>query len=94
MRTRIGFLKKSDLEPKKGDICGVCRERGLNVCELDEICQLRLAEALGKDHMEIITSIDYAAKKGLLEVRLARVKGTPIKFVKLSEGGKLFFASR
>ncbi|MFQ5815082.1 MAG: hypothetical protein ACE5G7_01130 [Candidatus Hydrothermarchaeaceae archaeon] len=94
MKTRIGFIKKSDVTPKKGDICGECRDNGLNVCELDEICQVRLAEALGRDQMEVVTSIDYAAKKGLLEVRLAKVKGTPLKFVKLSEGGRLFFASK
>jgi hypothetical protein len=94
MKTHIGFIKKSDLAPEGRDICGECRDNGLNMCELDEICQVRLAEALGKDQMEIITSIDYAAKKGLLDVRLAKVKGAPIKFVKLSEGGRLFFASK
>lgn len=94
MKTSISFIKKSDLAPRKGDICGECRDNGLNICELDEICQVRLAEALRKDQLEVIESIDHAAKKGLLDVRNAKLKGTPIKFVKLSDGGRLFFASK
>jgi len=90
MKTSIGFIKKSDLAPKKGDLCGGCRDNGLNVCELDEICQVRLAEALGRDQMEVVESIGHAAKKGLLEVRQAKLKGTSIQFIKLSESGRLF----
>ncbi len=94
MKTHIGFIHKSDLEPRQADICGDCRDNGLNLCELDEICQVRLAEALGKDQSEIVDSIDHAVKQGLLDIRPATVKGNPMKFVKIGDGGRLFFASK
>ncbi len=93
MKTSIGFIKKSDLKPEKSDICGECREKGLNLCDMDEICQARLAEALGREQTEVETSIDYAAKKGLLKVRFTKVRGRHMHFVKLSDDGRLFFGA-
>ncbi len=91
MKTEIGFIDKSELFPGKGEMCGECRDKGLNICDLDEICQERLAEAIGKEQVAVVASIDHAMEKGLLEVRLARVKGKSMRFVKLSGDGRLFF---
>lgn len=92
----IWFIKKSEAAPegKDFDVCAECRAEGRNMCGADEICQLRLASALGKPHTEIATSIDCARKKGLVDVRYIRFKGEPKRFVRITEQGKMFFGSR
>ncbi len=87
----IGFIRKSDLEPRRGDTCGECRERGLDICQLDEICQERLAEALGKEPLDLGEGLHGAMEKGLLQVRWAKARGRRMRFVKLSEEGRLLF---
>ncbi|MBI5253315.1 MAG: hypothetical protein HY930_02810 [Euryarchaeota archaeon] len=96
MNGSIGFIKRSEIAPegKDSDVCAECRAAGLNICDADEICQLRLANALGKSHTEIATSIDYARKKGLIDVRYVKFKGSPKRFIRITEQGRMFFGSR
>ncbi|MFQ6105884.1 MAG: hypothetical protein ACE5NL_02310 [Candidatus Hydrothermarchaeaceae archaeon] len=93
MKTRIGFIEMSELVPagKERDICMECREKGLNLCDVDEICHVRLAEALGKDWDEILPSVKYAEKKGVINTRDVISKGEPKKLIRMSEDGKMFF---
>lgn len=98
METHIGFIDRSELTPgnKDTEICIECRAKGLNLCEIDEICQLRLASALGDKEYTILTkSIDFASQKGLIEVRTVKVKGKnrPSKFIKITEQGEMFFGT-
>lgn len=92
----IWFIKRSEAAPegKDSDICAECRAAGLNVCDADEICNLRLANALGKPHTEIATSIEHARKKGLVDVRYIKLRGRPNRFIRITEQGKMFFGSR
>lgn len=75
------------------DVCAECRAAGLNICGADEVCQLRLANALGKPHTEIATSIDHARKKGLVDVRYVRFKGGPERLIRITEWGRMFLGS-
>jgi hypothetical protein len=98
METEIGFIDRSELSPESKDteLCIECRAKGLNLCDIDEICQLRLATALGDKNISIIAkSIDFASEKGLVEVRTVRVKGKnrPSRFIKITEQGKMFFGT-
>jgi DNA-binding MarR family transcriptional regulator len=94
MKTSIGYIDRRELIPQKDeDICAQCRAKGLNLCDIDEICQIRLAASLGKMKTDIDASIDFAKKKGLIEVREVKVKGNrPKRFIKITEEGKMFFA--
>jgi hypothetical protein len=96
MKGSIGFIKRSEIasEGKDSDVCAECRAAGLNICEVDEICQMRLANALGKPHTEIATSIDHARKKGLIDVRYVKLKDRPKRFIRITEQGKMFFGSQ
>lgn len=96
MKSSIGFIKRSEITPesKDSDVCAACRAAGLNTCEADEICQIRLAHALGKPRTEIVTSIDHARKKGLVDVRYVKLRGRPERFIRITEQGKMFFGSR
>lgn len=95
METHISYIDRSELslESKDTEVCMECRLKGLNLCDVDEICQLRLASALGKKKYTIIEkSIDYANEKGLIEVRTVKVNGNrPNRFIKITEQGKMFF---
>ncbi len=95
METHIGYIDRSELsiESKDTEVCMECREKGLNLCDIDEICQMRLASALGNKKYPIIEkSIDYANEKGLIEVRKVKVEGNrPNRFIKITEQGKMFF---
>ncbi len=98
METEIGFIDRSELTPgsKDTEICIECRAKGLNLCEIDEICQLRLASALGdKEYTILAKSIDFANQKGLIEVRAVKVKGKnrPSRFIKITEQGDMFFGA-
>lgn len=55
MGDEFWFVKRSEILPggKDSDLCAQCRAKGLNLCTLDEVCQLRLAQALGKEGEEI-----------------------------------------
>lgn len=88
----IWFIKKSEAAPegKDFDVCAECRAEGRNMCGADEICQHRLANALGKPHAEIATSIDYAREKGLIDVRYVELKGRSERFIRITEQGKMF----
>ncbi len=93
---QYGFIKKSELSPgeMESDVCAKCRSKGLNLCDIDEICQIRLANALGKDLKEIDESIDYATKKGLINVRQTGSRGKrPKTFIKITSQGKMFFGT-
>ncbi len=87
----IGFIRKSELEPRRRDTCGKCRERGLDICQLDEICQERLAEALGREPIDLEAGLNGAVEKGLLRVRLAKARGRRVQFIKLSDEGRFLF---
>jgi hypothetical protein len=87
--TEAGYLRKSDLRPRKGDICGPCRDRGQDICEKDEICQVRLAAALGKEVRDVSASIDYASRKGLITIREKNTKRGKVRFVKITDQGRL-----
>jgi len=94
MKTEISYVKKSELRPdlKNDDICRQCIDAGLNTCHVDEVCQLRLAEALegGNERMRI--SLDMASRKGLVRVRKLKTgEDRPNRFVKITERGKAFF---
>lgn len=93
MKARIGYVGKSELAPevKDEDVCGECRAKGLNLCDKDEICVLRLAKTLGKQPEDIIAAIDFASQKGLVEVRSMPSRKRPNKFVRITEVGSLFF---
>ncbi len=95
MDIEIGYIDRSELsiESKDTEVCMECREKGLNLCDIDEICQMRLASALGSKKYPIIEkSIDYANEKGLIEVRKVKVEGNrPNRFIKITEQGKMFF---
>ncbi len=98
METEIGFIDSRELTPggKDTEICIECRAKGLNLCEIDEICQLRLASALGDKKASILlSSIDFASEKGLIEVRTLKVKGKnrPSRFIKITEQGERFFGT-
>jgi hypothetical protein len=98
METEIGFIDRQELTPKGKDteICIECRAKGLNLCEIDEICQLRLASTLGSGKYEIISkTIDLASEKGLIEVRTVKVKGKnrPSRFIKITDQGDMFFGT-
>ena len=98
METHIGFIDRSELTPdnKDTEICIQCREKGLNLCEMDEICQLRLASALDSEKFSILSkTIDLACEKGLIEVRRVKVKGKnrPSRFIKITEQGEMFFGT-
>ena len=57
------------------------------------MCQIRLAEALGKPRDEIDATLDEAKRKGLIKVRETKLRGDrPRRFIKITEKGKLFFA--
>lgn len=91
---RIGFVGRSELLPesKDEDVCGECRAKGLNLCDRDEVCTLKLAHMLGKEPEEIIAAIDYANRKGLVEVRsIGSKKRRPSQFVRITEVGSMFF---
>jgi DNA-binding MarR family transcriptional regulator len=95
MKTSISYVDKSEIFPeaKDADVCAQCRSKGLNLCDIDEICQIRLAAALGEDRPSIDASVDYAKKKGLIEVREIKGKGDrPRRFIKITDQGKMFFA--
>ncbi len=94
MKTRISFIPASEVLPiKEDDICGKCRMLGLNLCAYDEVCQIRLAKALGKPREEIDATLDEAKRKGLIKVRETKLRGDrPRRFIKITEKGKLFFA--
>ncbi len=92
MKTEIGFIRREEVLPSKGDVCAECIARGLNACEQDEVCLLRLAQVLGKEIKEIYPSLIEAQKKGLVIIRSVNV-GKPRKFIKITEEGKLFFGS-
>jgi predicted transcriptional regulator len=94
MKTKISYLDRAELIPtrKDVDLCGECRSKGLNLCDVDEICQIRLANALGKRHSEVSVFVDYAKKKGLIDVRYIKAKGArPKKFIKITDKGEMFF---
>lgn len=95
MEANIGDIDRTELSPESKDtaLCIECRKKGLNLCDIDEICQLRLASALGdKKYSVISNSIDYAGKKGLIDIRTVKVKGNrPKQFIKITEQGKMFF---
>ena len=95
MDIEIGYIDRSELsiESKDTEVCMECRAKGLNLCDIDEICQMRLASALGSKKYPIIEkSIDYANEKGLIEVRKVKVEGNrPNRFIKITEQGKMFF---
>ncbi len=97
METHIGYIDRSELSPESKDteVCMECREKGLNLCDIDEICQLRLASALGSKKYSIIEkSIDHASEKGLIEVRIVKVKGNrPKRFIKITDQGTMFFGT-
>lgn len=99
METHIGYIDRSELSPesKDTDVCIECRAKGLNLCDIDEICQVRLASALGSDKYSIVAkSIDHANEKGLIEVRTVKVKGKnrPSRFIKITEQGAMFFGTK
>jgi|Deesub1362A_J573_1020465.scaffolds.fasta_scaffold00151_68 hypothetical protein len=91
MKTSIGYIDRRDLTPEETDICADCRSKGLNICEIDEICQARLAAALG-NMRDIDSSIDFARKKGLIKVREIDVGGEKRRFIKITEEGEVLFA--
>lgn len=95
METHIGYIDRSELslDGKDSDVCLECRLKGLNLCDIDEICQMRLASTLGEKKYSLIEkSIDYANEKGLIEMRAVEVKGNrPKRFIKITEQGKMFF---
>ena len=96
MTAGYGFIKKSELSPgeMESDVYAECRSKGLNLCDIDEICQIRLANALGKDLKEIDASIDYAIKKGLINVRQIKSRGKrPSTFIKITYQGRMFFGT-
>lgn len=98
METEIGFIDRSELTPggKDTEICIECRAKSLNLCEIDEICQLRLASALGgRKASVLLSSIDFASEKGLIEVRTVKVKAKnrPSRFIKITEQGEMFFGT-
>ena len=75
IETRVGYVKKYDLTPKKSDLCGKCRELGEDICRKDEICIERLAKALGKSAESILSTVDYASQRGLVCLRTIKKKG-------------------
>jgi hypothetical protein len=94
MGTEFGFIKKSDIQSRgKGlDLCGECQAQGLNLCHIDEVCQVRLAQSLGREEKEVDEAVDYASKKGLLRVRTLRGRGKrPRKFIRITECGDTVF---
>ncbi len=95
METEIGYIDRSELSPdsKDTEVCMECRLKGLNLCDIDEICQMRLASALGSGKRSMVDrSLEYASEKGLIEVRTMEAEGNrPKRFIKITEQGKLFF---
>ncbi len=95
METEIGYIDRSELSPdsKDTEVCMECRLKGLNLCDIDEICQMRLASALGSGKRSMVDgSLEYASEKGLIEVRTLEAEGNrPKRFIKITEQGKLFF---
>ncbi|NOZ77200.1 MAG: hypothetical protein GXO65_05945 [Euryarchaeota archaeon] len=94
VNTEVGYLRKSDIRPKKGDICGLCRDRGQDICELDEICHVRLAAALGKSARDISASIDYAGRRGLITIREEETEKGKVRFIKITDQGRVISGKR
>jgi hypothetical protein len=92
--TEIGYVKKSEIVPRERDICGICRYKGQDICARDEICHMRLAVALGKEVRDVTASLDYAAKRGLITLREESTKKGKVRFVKITDQGKLFSGRR
>ena len=94
MGDEFRFIKRSEILPegKDSDICAQCRARGLNLCDLDEFCQLRLAQALGKGGEEVSEALELARGEGLVDVRSVRARGKrPKKFVRITDRGSFLF---
>lgn len=94
METSVSFLNLSELLPdlKSDDTCGKCIADGLNLCSHDEICQIRLASALGRGRKKIDVSVDEAKTMGFIKVREIHKGSAPRKFIKLTPQGEMFFA--
>ncbi len=94
METEIGFIPASRIKPEPHDLCGECRARGFNLCERDEVCQIRLAEALGLSRDDIELVLREAERKGVVKVRSVSVsRNRPRKFIKITEMGEILFAA-
>ncbi len=95
MKTEIGFIPASEVRPDRSqDLCGECRARGFNLCERDEVCQIRLAEALGLSREDIEVTLIEAERKGVVKIRTVNVSpNRPRKFIKITEVGEILFAA-
>ena len=93
IETRVGYVKKYDLTPKKADLCGQCRDREDDVCVQDEICIARLAKALGKSAKTITSSLDLASQRGLITLRKAKRKGRSVPMIKITDEGRMVFGT-
>ncbi|NOZ83024.1 MAG: hypothetical protein GXN98_04340 [Euryarchaeota archaeon] len=95
METEIGFIPASRVKPdRRQDICGECRAKGFNLCDRDEVCQIRLAEALGLSREDVELTLREAERKGVVKVRTVRVsRDRPRKFIKITEMGEILFAA-